>query len=259
MTYHPDDNPSSPASAWMRAPADGSARLAVPPPERVLVLAGGGALSRRRAQSLVEAGIAVRVAATPDAAADALASFNPQAVLVWPGALPDTTLPASLLYMRQEAHQAGIPLLLALTGDDLARPGLPDLIGAADDFLLSPPDLRELAVRLAAWSHRQRPSAPEGVLMAGRVTLDLIGHRVAVNGRDVPLTHKEFEMVRFLVTHSGRVMSREMILGEVWGHDFYGGLRTVDVHIRRIRSKLEADGLRCIETVRNVGYKFVME
>jgi DNA-binding response OmpR family regulator len=86
--------------------------------------------------------------------------------------------------------------------------------------------------------------------------MDLANYTVHIAGRPVELTFKEYELLRFLAVNRDRVFSREALLNNVWGYDFYGGARTVDVHIRRLRSKIEEGHLTFIETVRNVGYRF---
>ena len=82
-------------------------------------------------------------------------------------------------------------------------------------------------------------------------------YEVHVGGAPADLTYKEFELLKFLALHPGKPFTREALLDKVWGYDYYGGTRTVDVHIRRLRAKIEAHGVTYIETVRNVGYKFL--
>jgi two-component system alkaline phosphatase synthesis response regulator PhoP len=86
--------------------------------------------------------------------------------------------------------------------------------------------------------------------------MDLANYTVHVSGRPVELTYKEYELLRYLAQNQGRVVTRETLLSRVWGYDFYGGARTVDVHIRRLRSKIEDRHNTFVETVRNVGYRF---
>ncbi len=94
------------------------------------------------------------------------------------------------------------------------------------------------------------------VLATGPVTIDENGYHASVNGRALELTYTEFELLKFLAQHPGRVFSREQLLSDVWGYDYYGGTRTVDVHIRRLRAKLGVEYESLIGTVRNVGYRF---
>ncbi len=131
-----------------------------------------------------------------------------------------------------------------------------ELAPEADDFVLLPALPEELAARVRMAVKRRIPETSE-MIRAGDLTLDLANYRVAVTGRTVELTFKEYELLRFLVQNPDKVLTREALLKRVWGYDYFGGSRTVDVHIRRLRSKLEDRGHTFIETIRNVGYRFV--
>lgn len=124
-----------------------------------------------------------------------------------------------------------------------------------DDFVLEPYCVSELLSRLRLLIRRARNVSSDQAIEIGDLVIDLLNHRVLVDGTYIELTFKEYELLRFLATHRGRAFTREALLSHVWGYEYYGGLRTVDVHIRRIRAKLSpaCDGL--IETVRNVGYR----
>ena len=93
------------------------------------------------------------------------------------------------------------------------------------------------------------------MIRLGALALDTETYRVTANGRSLDLTFKEFELLRFLASSPGRVFTRPTLLREVWGYDFYGGTRTVDVHVRRLRAKLGPEHEHLIETVRSVGYR----
>lgn len=125
-----------------------------------------------------------------------------------------------------------------------------------DDFLLPTAEPSELVarVRLALWKRSRADT--RHLLRLGDLVMDLANYTVHVAGRPVDLTYKEYELLRFLATNPDRVFTRETLLNKVWGYDFYGGSRTVDVHIRRLRAKLEDQHHSFIETVRNVGYRF---
>ena len=127
-----------------------------------------------------------------------------------------------------------------------------------DDFILAPVQEEELVARvqLVLWRHGRALS--RNTLEAGDLIVDTSNYQVFEGGRSISLTFKEFELLRFLMTHNQQVCTRETLLNRVWGYNYYGGSRTVDVHIRRLRSKLEAGGQRYVETVRNVGYRFAM-
>jgi len=126
----------------------------------------------------------------------------------------------------------------------------------ADDFAFYPLRSHELETRLRRLLDRHGPLDSPDVLHQGALAIDTAGYRVYVDGWLVELTFKEYELLRFLAMHPNRVYTREALLDKVWGYDYFGGARTVDVHIRRIRSKIERGGFTFIETVRSVGYRF---
>lgn len=140
--------------------------------------------------------------------------------------------------------------------DEKALEGL-DYCGLADDILLFPFRPEELAARVRILSWRTEKVDPSNIVKAGPLGINLSTYEVTVNGRLVDLTFKEYELLRYLVTHRRRVHTRSELLNRVWGDDYYGGARTVDVHIRRIRSKIETGGQVFIQTVRGVGYRFI--
>jgi DNA-binding response OmpR family regulator len=112
-------------------------------------------------------------------------------------------------------------------------------------------------LRLAVDRHaRTADPAPEQVQI-GELVIDETTYTARLSGRALDLTYKEFELLKFLAQHPGRVFTRSHLVQEVWGYDYFGGSRTVDVHVRRLRAKLGPDNEMLIGTVRNVGYKFV--
>ncbi len=124
----------------------------------------------------------------------------------------------------------------------------------ADELVYPGAPAAELRVRLAML--RRRAGAGDGtVIRLGAISIDTETLRVTVSGRPLDLTFKEFELLRFLAQHPGRAFTRPSLLREVWGYDFYGGTRTVDVHVRRLRAKLGPEHESLIETVRSVGYR----
>ena len=96
----------------------------------------------------------------------------------------------------------------------------------------------------------------ENILRCGDLLVDLSNYKVMLEGRAIELTFKEYELLRFLASNPDKVFTREALLNRVWGYDYFGGARTVDVHIRRLRSKIEDRGHSFIETIRSVGYRF---
>ena len=116
--------------------------------------------------------------------------------------------------------------------------------------------IRLAIARLAA--QRQNDDPESHVIRSGEVTVDDATYTAKLGGRPLDLTFKEFELLKYLAQHPGRVFSREQLLQEVWGYDYFGGTRTVDVHVRRLRAKLGPEHEQLIGTVRNVGYRFVL-
>ncbi len=125
-----------------------------------------------------------------------------------------------------------------------------------DDFILNPFDPEELTARVNQAVYRVNGPSGNQVLKVGELVIDLERYDVLMAGRRVALTYKEFQLLVLLASNPGRVYSREMLLSQVWGYDYLGGTRTVDVHVRRLRSKLEDPDHSFVETIWNVGYRF---
>ena len=155
--------------------------------------------------------------------------------------------------LESPARQAHAALLLLLRPEQL---GSVDPLWNIDDFVVLPAASSELAVRLRRAIFRKTGLDNENVLACGDLMLDMANYKVFVEEQPVSLTFKEFELLRFLMTNRGKVFTREALLNRVWGYEYFGGARTVDVHIRRLRSKIETGATVYIETVRNVGYRF---
>jgi DNA-binding response OmpR family regulator len=149
---------------------------------------------------------------------------------------------------------AAEPVLLLITGAQLVELELrEDLF---DDFCLSPFHPKELEARLRHLVWRTgRGTRPEIVDYAGLV-LNLETYQAAFDDRQLDLTYMEYELLKFFATHPGKVFTREQLLSRVWGYEYYGGARTVDVHVRRLRAKLGEEHASLIQTVRSVGYRF---
>lgn len=126
-----------------------------------------------------------------------------------------------------------------------------------DDLLLTSAGPAEVDVRLKlATSPAQRTDSDQ-LIHTGSIVIDEAGYSAKLNGEHLDLTYTEFELLKYLAQHPGRVFSRQQLLSDVWGYDYYGGTRTVDVHVRRLRAKLGPEYESVIGTVRNVGYRFV--
>ena len=163
--------------------------------------------------------------------------------------------PASAIRLAAEGQDQGLPLLGVLS------PGLltvAELRIAYEDFIVCPWSLGELVIRVRRMVERRRqtPADAPGVIRGGDLVIDTNRYDVFVAGRPVVLTFKEYELLKLLASHPGRVFTREALLEQVWGYEYFGGTRTVDVHVRRLRSKTEDAAHSFIETVWNVGYRF---
>ena len=131
-----------------------------------------------------------------------------------------------------------------------------DLQLGVNDFVVSPPDTDEMVTRVKLTLHRNRNDDDDDVIRAGSLVINPSTYEVSLRGKRVNLRFKEYELLRLLATNPGRVYSREALLSSIWGYDYFGGTRTVDVHIRRLRSKIEDADHPYIETIWNVGYRF---
>ena len=158
--------------------------------------------------------------------------------------------------LRAEARTAATPIImLTARGDEADR--IAGLELGADDYVTKPFSPKELTARVAALLRRTGRAAPSGgVLRYGSIAIDPERHTVHVDGVDVRLTAKEFLLLQYLIQHRGRVLSRDVLLTDVWGYQYTGGTRTVDVHIRRLREKLPVL-TGAIETVKQFGYKLL--
>ncbi|MFO8011389.1 MAG: response regulator transcription factor [Dehalococcoidia bacterium] len=145
------------------------------------------------------------------------------------------------------------PVIILLQEDDL---DWFDISAGFEDFVVRPFTSGELLSRIRHVIWRTSSVDNDNVIKQGVLIIDLNKYEVSVAGRVVNLSFKEYELLRVLVSNRNRVMTREALLDKVWGYDYFGGDRTVDVHIRRLRSKIEKGGYTFVETVRNVGYRF---
>ena len=149
-------------------------------------------------------------------------------------------------------HKSNLPVILLLSREALLKL---DHQVTFDDFVVEPWYADEIVIRAKRVLGKMEEVKQE-LISCGDLTIDLARYEVYVNKRHIELTFKEYELLRFLAMNKGRVFTREALLNEVWGYEYYGGDRTVDVHITRLRSKLEDHNQTFIETVRNIGYRF---
>lgn len=201
--------------------------------------------------ALKQAGYEAEGFAEPAAFREAVERALPDAVLL------DVMLPGEdglslLRFLRQGARTRRVPVIL-VTARSAEMDKVRGLDGGADDYLTKPFGVMELLARVRALL-RRTGAQPADTLSVGPIALDRSTHRVTVDGAEVVLTHMEFELLGFLMAHAGKVLTREMLLDDVWSITYAGDTRTVDVHIRTLRQKLGGVGAM-IGTVRGVGYR----
>ncbi|MGP8059136.1 MAG: winged helix-turn-helix domain-containing protein [Acidimicrobiales bacterium] len=146
------------------------------------------------------------------------------------------------------------PLLLVVAAHQLEDLSLRDDL--FDDFCVLPGGVHEMGARLEHLLWRAGLGLRPDVIEYGPLLLNLETYQAAVSGRVLDLTYMEYELLKFLAGHPGKVFTRETLLSRVWGYEYYGGARTVDVHVRRLRAKLGEEHAHLIQTVRSVGYRF---
>ncbi|MCA2224668.1 response regulator transcription factor [Nonomuraea sp. NPDC052129] len=223
---------------------------------RVLVVEDEESFSDALSYMLRKEGFEVSVAATGPEALDTFDRSGADLVLLdlmLPG-LPGTEVCRSL---RQRSK---VPVIM-LTAKDSEIDKVVGLELGADDYVTKPFSSRELVARIRAVLRRQGDAVEElesAVLAVGPVRMDVDRHVVAVRGDQVQLPLKEFELLEVLLRNAGRVLTRGQLIDRVWGADYVGDTKTLDVHVKRLRAKIESDpsNPRCILTVRGLGYKF---
>jgi len=208
---------------------------------------------------LVREGFDVHVAVDGVEALAKFESVAPDLVLL------DVMLPrlSGIEVCRQIRKQSRVPIIM-VTAKSAEIDTVVGLEVGADDYVTKPYRIRELAARMRAVLRRTDEAADSTVgltsttIQVGAVQLDSEAHRVVVDGEDLALPLKEFELLHLLLANAGRVLPRETLIDRIWGHDYVGDTKTLDVHIKRLRSKLEADpgSPVLITTIRGLGYKY---
>jgi DNA-binding response OmpR family regulator len=214
-----------------------------------MVVQENEAIARLRSE-IARSGFACSIAPHGDKLEEEIIAYRPDLVLV---EMHDRLTSARTLELISELKERRRLPVIALVGREM----LSELKAIdADDFLPSPYDAHELVLRTKRLLHVSRNGDSRELIKCDGLVIDLARCEVTVEGRIVELTFKEYELLKLLAANSGRVYSREALLDQIWGYDYYGGDRTVDVHIRRLRSKIEDSNHTFIETVRNIGYRF---
>ncbi len=221
--------------------------------EKILVVEDDSTLLDTIAYNLKQVGYAVVTASDGMQGLDTARAEKPDLVIL------DLMLPKldGLSVCRALRHEMAVPIIM-LT----ARSGEVDRIigldSGADDYITKPFSLGEFLARVRAILRRGGSRPSESRIESGDLSLDLVSHRARRVGRDLTLAPKEFDLLAELIRNKGAVLSRDLLLQRVWGFDFAGDTRTVDVHIRWLREKIEPDAANPtrIQTVRGIGYRF---
>lgn len=160
--------------------------------------------------------------------------------------------------IREDKDLKNIPVIM-LTAKNMETDKVEGLICGSDDYITKPFSIKELLARISSVLRRYNVNLPkkEDILTVKDIKLDLIKHEVIKNGEKLDLTLKEFDLLKILLQNRGKVLSRNFLLDKIWGYEFYGETRTVDVHIRYLRKKIEDPNSneKYIETIRGIGYK----
>jgi two-component system response regulator RegX3 len=227
------------------------------PTARILVVDDEESLADTVRYNLEREGYAVAVASDGRAALDRFRSERPSLVIL------DLMLPemSGLDVCRQIRQISNVPIIM-VTAKDSEADRVSGLELGADDYVTKPFSVRELVSRVRAHLRRleMRTDAPEeDVLRGGPISLDVAKHEVLVRGQTVGFPPKEFELLEVFLRRKGRLLTRDFLIEEVWGAGYFGDTKTLDVHVKRLRKKLEQDPHqpKHLVTVRGLGYKFV--
>ena len=205
---------------------------------------------------LSKEGFTIETARDGREALEKFAKTNPDLILL------DLMLPevSGTEVCRQIRTKSQVPIIM-LTAKDTEVDKVVGLELGADDYVVKPYSKAELVARIKAVLRRNNADAfvnQGGSISAGPVVIDVERHQVSINGESIALPLKEFELLEFLVRNSGRVLTRTQLIDRVWGSDYFGDTKTLDVHVKRLRAKIEKDPANpvYIQTIRGLGYKF---
>lgn len=206
--------------------------------------------------TLNSTGFEAKGVADGDAFRAALREQKPELVLL------DVMLPGEdgvslLQFLKSSPETAEIPVIMA-TAKGMEYDKIQSLDLGADDYLVKPFGMMEMVSRVKAVLRRCRPAPVQHVLKSDGLTVNLDEHTVTADSERVQLTYKEFELLRLFLSHPGVAFTRDQLFSEIWGEDYIGETRTVDMHIRTLRQKLGKYGAR-IETVRGIGYRLEVQ
>ncbi len=220
---------------------------------RLLIIAQESEVLVELSSGLIRNGFTCSILPYGNGLMERITTQSPDLILMeMDGHLANSRIQELVKSMKQEKNT---PVMALVPGEMLNN--IEGYLNIADDFLTSPYNDQELALRIKWLLNHGIKSMDSGELIkCDGLVIDLAKYEVTMECKVVELTFKEYELLKFLASNKGRVYSREALLNKVWGYDYYGGDRTVDVHVRRLRSKIEDSKHSFIETVRNIGYRF---
>jgi len=221
----------------------------------VWILARDTALAAETASTIASLGLTPRRAAMNGNGRPHLADGGAErpAEIMIVIATPGEPIPSDVCKSWHQAEGGNVPLVLAVDADHLnGRTQIDD----ADELIVRPYTVAELNIRIQRARAMLNGVGADEIVRAGTLEVNLATYQVRIAGRPVDFSNMEYELLKFLITHPHRVLSREALLSGVWGYGYYGGARTVDVHIRRLRAKLGPEHAERIQTVRGIGYRF---
>ncbi|MDE2778847.1 MAG: response regulator transcription factor [Chloroflexota bacterium] len=223
--------------------------------ERVLLIGSQWDSLSANLKSLAGQGEVTFVGPSDHGSPEIVSLVDPTVIMVCPGCDSGQALPRPDLESDDATEMP--PVLVCVTAEELEHGTTLSESDEVADFLVVPCSVAELQWRLRRLFRKSATGPTGAVLEVGRITLDPDAYQVRLTGRVVPMAWMEFQLLKFLMENVGRVFTRGALLSTVWGFDSIGGTRTVDVHIRKLRSKLEVHGERYFRTVKNVGYGMV--
>lgn len=221
---------------------------------KVLLISEGDDLKALH-QALKESSSFVsRQAAAKEVGPDLAAKAKPDLIVL--SAASASALATACERIKMEKALSEHPLFAVLDVKELAHPSF-QLPGGVHDVFTRPLRVEECVARLILAYKKFHRISDKNVIVSGDLEIDVSRYEVRVGGEKVDLTYTEYQLLKFLASHPGQVFDRDALLNKVWGYEYFGGARTVDVHVRRLRSKIEIKKRAFIETVRNIGYKFI--
>ncbi len=188
---------------------------------------------------------------------EVILGFKPDVIIFNAGASPEIALKFFDRFMKL-ASLKDLPCLIAVDEASIisASSSLP--MGVAD-IIAKPIRPFEVMAKIQLLYRKTHRISDTSIIRSAELEIDTSKYEVRVSGKKIDLTYTEYELLKFLASNPGQVFGRDLLLNKVWGYDYFGGARTVDVHVRRLRSKIETSTGRYIETIRHIGYKFVYE